>query len=386
MPITSKRFAFAITLMLSVTTSVGTCKLTSNKLINDLIVLNKITRIKLTPNKNDDKATYCLIESWPSNTLTTAKLVSIAYQHHIPIRTDNDIIKTNNDTPTLIVHLSNLNNVEFNRIGQIKAGSGIPISTLEKVVKLNTGYLLPISTPIHSNTTTANLIASGEFGEYAHLYGGPWEHITKITLVTANGEIKQITKKNRVFDWLFGSMNQLGIITEVDINLLRSKNANFRYPLNTKARVVIKNNQSIKHTPDESRCVLALLIQPTQLKDAQNDIYRINEQYPNALKQQEMILFKTVYISHMPPLIYNKKQSFIGIGFQGIQNESPENQEDLIKVNNLLNKVATSRNYVKYTRSCLINTSISPKSNMNANSIVEFNSIKKTLDPLSLFS
>lgn len=366
--------ALILILIVFAGTSFGTCKLLSSELINELKTVGEII---ITSNVSNEQNTACRVESWPVDTLTTAKLVKIAYQHHIPISIDNDTAKISDDTTKLIIHQTNLNKVEFNRIGQIRVGAGVSISTLERVVKLNTGYILPISTLINSNITIANLIATGEFGEYAHLYGGPWEHIAKMTLVTANGDIKQITKTDTLFDWMFGSMNQLGIITEVDVNLLRSKKAIFKYPLNKKAKLVDKN-ASLKQA-NNTRCVLAFLIPSNQFNEAQTDVYRLNEQYPNAFKDQEIILFKITYLSRMPPLIYNKKQSFLGIGLRGTQAETPEKSDELFKLNALFNQTATSRKYIKYTRACSTVFSNSAATN-------QFREIKKTVDPISLFN
>lgn len=367
--------ALMLILIVFAGTSFGTCKLLSSELID---ALKAVGEIKITSNVSDEKSTACRVESWPGDTLTTAKLVKIAYQHHLAIRTDDDTLKFNGDTTKLIIHQSNLNKIEFNRIGQIRVGAGVAISTLEKVVKLNTGYLLPISMPINTNTTIANLIASGEFGENAHLYGGPWEHIAKITLVTADGKIKQVTKSDALFDWLFGAMNQLGIMTEVDVNLLRSKNAIFKYPLNKKARLVDKKTSSRQY--NNSNCVLAFLIPSYKFNDAQADIYRINEQYPSAFKNQEMILFKMTYLSRMPPLIYNKKQSFLGIGLRGIQDKTPEKLDELIKLSALFNQTAISSKYIKYTRDC---STVFSNSSETKN---QFREIKKIVDPISLFN
>lgn len=384
MRVTIKNLVLISTLMVFASASFGTCKLLSSQLIDELMAAGDIKITKTASNESHENNTACRIESWPSDTLTTAKLVKIAYQHHIPISVDNDNVNISNDTTRLIVHQSNLNNVEFNRIGQINVGAGIPIPTLEKVVKLNTGYILPISMPINSNTTIANLITFGEFGEYTHLYGGPWEHIAKITLVTANGEIKQITKSDALFDWMFGAKNQLGIITEVDVNLLRSKNAIFKYPLNKKAKLVDKN-ASLSQI-NNAKCVLAFLIPSSQFNQAQTDVYRINEQYPRAFINQEIILFKITYLSRMPPLIYNKKQSFLGIGLRGTQAKTPEKSDELFKLNAQFNQTAISRKYIKYTQACSTVFSDSSEISMNSTAINQFREIKKIVDPVSLFN
>ena len=132
--------------------------------------------------------------------------------------------------------LSNLKNAA------VTAGAGIPIALLNEFIMKESDYALPVANGGGIGPSIGGFFSAGGISYTSEKYGGFWNHVLEVTLVIGNGKIIHVKPDNEIFPWIFGSMGQLGIITEAKLALVPVKNMHDpAYPLNKQDHITYQH-------------------------------------------------------------------------------------------------------------------------------------------------
>jgi FAD/FMN-containing dehydrogenase len=303
--------------LLAGSTFAGICKLPAK--LADLGVL--VSTQKQTDYGRINLSARCYFEAYPQTTAMVAKLVSAAYAAHIPIRTQGAAHSLNGSAlpqeMELIIHTTNLNQVYFNQVGRVIADSGIPIALLKQITTQQSSFVPPIVNYGPVAPTIGGYIAAGGLSPEAQNFGGFWEHVKTITLVTGFGNVLTIKRQDPLFAYLFGAMGQLGIITEVELMLLPDRKRPFRYPYGLTFRTHYQPTDGhywLAHQEPKASYWLNLLVPSNQVMAATQDLVALEQKHATNLSYDDIYQWQIRFIHIMPPLVYSKAQTFYLIG------------------------------------------------------------------------
>lgn len=370
------------------------CQIPENKDIKSLLQIGA----SLSQKNQTDFGRYhqsytCYLEVWPHNTEEVTKLVSLAYGNHLPIRIQGAAHSENGSSLPhafeLLIHTTKLNQITFDRIGRVTVGAGIPVALVKILVEKNSSFFLPVANDGDIAPTVGGYISAGGIGPSSLKYGGFWEHVFEITLVTGKGKVLIIRRDHPLFPYIFGSMGQLGIITQVKLNLLRDANKNYFYPLNQTAAVDYPTTTGYhwtKHYASKSMYWLNLFVAPDQVQEAKLLLSALQKKYPHALAYKPIYLWPVTYISLMPPLLYDKKESFIAIGIWGNTSTDQNSLEQFKQLQHDFSLVIQQKKYKSYIQTEIMSGPNYYKNYFPETTFREFKKIKSTLDPEYLFN
>ena len=157
----------------------------------------------------------------------------------------------------LLIRTNRLDHYRFEEPGTITVGAGAIVWDVRDFVQ-QYGWQMPVYNGGWAGPTVGGYVSAGGMGlrippadrikltaalgaEGAYLtsiseaHGGFWEHVASVTLVDGTGTIREIKETEPVFQWLFGSFGQLGIIYEAKLKL---------FPLNEEAPALYPMGQS----------------------------------------------------------------------------------------------------------------------------------------------
>jgi hypothetical protein len=108
----------------------------------------------------------------------------------------------------------------FDAAGTITVGAGAAVWDVHKLVG-NFGYdLMVYNDGDAAAPSVGGYVAAGGFGITSLKYGGFWETVVALTLISGDGQQMTVRPGDALFPWLFGSMGQLGIVAEATLRLV----------------------------------------------------------------------------------------------------------------------------------------------------------------------
>ena len=128
------------------------------------------------------------------------------------------------DDNSISVDMSQFNLIiSFNKKnGELKVQSGIQIRTIVNFLE-SKGFIFPI-VPGNPYATIGGAVAANVHGKNSYLKGVIYDHITSINLLLRNSEYIECFPKEPLFEATIGGFGITGIILEVTIKCIKSKN------------------------------------------------------------------------------------------------------------------------------------------------------------------
>ncbi|HLB41334.1 MAG TPA: FAD-binding oxidoreductase [Gammaproteobacteria bacterium] len=336
----------------------------------------------------------CYLEAWPRNTTQIAKLVKIAYQHNIPIRTQGARHSQNGISlpmqHELLIHTTTLNHIRFSQDGSLVVESGVPVALINPIIQRYSKLFIPIFNGGGIGPTVGGYISAGGISPASEEYGGFWEHVRAITIVTGYGNLLHIRNHHPLFLWLFGAMGQLGIITEAELEVipldLLNPITSFTTSLLPENFATTVNMNSYNKKQNDPLYWFNLFVTADQLAQAKHRLQQLQNRYPDALSYIPLYQWQVSYIDLMPPLVFNQHRSFIAIGIWGKKGNRMHSQDQFNKLSEAFSQLVNETHYRRYIQS---ESSSSPKlykQYFDTKTYSEFRKIKLSLDPKLLFN
>jgi FAD/FMN-containing dehydrogenase len=333
----------------------------------------------------------CYLEVWPKNTAETAEIVKIAYQHHLPIRTQGGSHSFNGSSlpheRELLIHTNAMNKVTIISADEIVAGSGVPVCSINLYLN-QYGMRIPIENSGDIiGPTVGGFISSGGVSPQSPVSGGLWDQINEITLVTGGGRVMRITNKDPEYLWFFGSMGQLGIITEARMKTYSAPaQTKLTLPIGKAVPIEFKENggryhaSNVKHIPE---LWFALFVAPEQVDSAAQDLSILHDTNPS---EESHLVKYVINTKSPPPLLYSGKGNFYLVSLFWYKNDNAESTRAFIQQNDTLNKIVRAKKYNRYIQSELSGGPAVYKNYFSDVTYRYFRGMKVRLDPQFLFN
>ena len=329
----------------------------------------------------------CYLEAWPKNTNEVAKLVKFAYTNNIPIRAQGNSHSENGSSLPkkfeLLIHTTFLNAMKFDNKNIITVGSGIPISLVNQKLEELSDFKLPVYNGGGLGPSVGGYISAGGLSFQSEVYGGFWEQVEEITLVTGFGRIVQVKRNSPLFIWLFGSMGQLGIITQAKLKIMASsskKKITFPQGLHLNISPI---QQQTNHS---SLYWFNLFVKDHELDTAIRDLEILQKKHHQVLQYHTMYHWKIAYLHENPPLVFPSSESFHMIGIWGTQKEP--NQKSIIHLAQDFSDLVLQKQYKRYIQAEYLpdNPQQYYRKYFGEKNYLQFKAIKKSLDPQFSFN
>lgn len=274
----------------------------------------------------------------------------------------------------LTIFTDKLRQYHLEEPGSITVGSGVGMHELRTFLSRR-GYSLPVTPDGIGGPTVGGYIAAGGIGAGSRRYGGFWENVQEITMITGTGDLIKAAPGDELFPWMFGSMGQLGVFASAKLKILGGETRS--YPLGEKGIVPI-----IPMAEARRLVWFTVFVPKNELDEAQNELMKIKDKHSTTLEYRPDYVYPMTFLRFNPKLVFPLNEDFVGVGIWGYPKSS--DPESLLAIENEVTNLVVAHKHDNYRR--YIQTEIvSPKANYRlyfGDSLYEeFESIKKKLDP-----
>lgn len=304
--------------------------------------------------KSTDK--YIKITPYSENDLS--KIVKLAYSNNIQIRTQGNNHSHNGiaipKKNELLISTSKLSNFHIND-DIITVGSGLNFEVLDKIL-LPLGYKFAVRNDGGLGPSVGGYISAGGLSPTCKNYGGFWETVISINLIICDGRIIEITKDDPIFKWVFGSMGQLGIITQVKIKVIPIDKLEFDKLINAPHLKQIEctlTDDNIEFTIPNLYTSDNYLYWIQLFASNADEESKLTEELKTLNAKYNYILpvyyrWEVPFKTFNPPLVYPNNKSFVSIGFWGIGITKTRPLDDIISFTNEFANIVLEKNYYSY--------------------------------------
>ena len=331
------------------------------------------------------KSTPVFEEVSPTSCQEAAQIIQAAYAQRVQVRSRGNGHSLNGSSlpkkRELLLKSEGLNHFQFLDDNQILIGAGVTLWDLEDMLRLR-GYQFPMANGGFVAPTVAGFISAGGLGNFTEIFGGFWNAVLEITLITGEGETLKINRDNPLFPWVFGSMGQLGFITEVKMKILAASPSK-SYNLFSEGIIP----RSIP--PNEKYCWFTLFASLKNEAAAQEQLLAFAERWQNVWLPKENYRYLIAYRDFNPPLLFPDQETFIGIGIWG----RPKEDKDSFDLH-LLKKmdadfhevVLSEKGFRRYIQTEFVPRDLNYRRYFGREIYNHFFKLKRELDPHMLFN
>jgi len=349
-------------------------------------------------------------DCYPSTSEKVIEIVKECYKNKRRIRIRGSGHTFNGCTlPTkdeLLVRTDNLNWFRYEGDSSITVGAGALVWDIRDLVE-ESGFQMPVYNGGWAGPTLGGYINAGGFGKgsLSETAGGLWENIISITFVDGTGEIHTIQRDDKIFQWLFSSYGQLGIIIEAKLKLAPTNPLSLMlYPKDFKGRVPKiqiddpKDNDFPQSEREKILFWFSLLISKDQEKDAWQamlDFTIRNQQIipnggwagPVSKGQHIGYRYDIKFHTFNPPLLFPKNNDFIVMGVMSfIEIDHQDDNSDILKLEADFIALAKKNNFKLYLQAENIGRNIDYQEYYGKTVYQYFKDLKERFDPLHLIN
>lgn len=340
-------------------------------------------------------APFCQVA--PGSLEEVLGIVDLAAQENVPLRVRGMGHALNGSSLSqageLTVSTACLNWVRYEEVGTVTAAGGIGLWSLRDLVQ-GAHFTLPVINDGYAGPSVGGFVAAGGFGPGSADFGGFWENVAEISLVTATG-LKRIRRQDELFPWLFGSMGQLGIIVEARLDLVpHAADKTPAYPLGSSIPISVIEDASrrvMTVPPEEIGTRLywfTLFVAQERLEDAlahlatletkHSGVFHYRERYRYLIRHRNLVV---------APLMYPHASSFFAVGAWGFQRD--QTSAGLAQLNAFeqdFMQLALDHGFERYIQSELASSAPLYRRYFAPDIFARFGATKRSFDPQSIFN
>jgi FAD/FMN-containing dehydrogenase len=140
----------------------------------------------------------------PRSVDEAAEVVRIAVHCHVPLRVRGAGHALNGSSlpraGEVTLRTRNLAWVRYDEEDTVTAGAGMGLWSLRDLLNAK-GFTLPVVNDGYEGPTIGGYISGGGFGPGSQRYGGFWENVAEVTLLTPAG-VQRVARHDALFPWL----------------------------------------------------------------------------------------------------------------------------------------------------------------------------------------
>ncbi|MBX2870388.1 MAG: FAD-binding oxidoreductase [Acidiferrobacterales bacterium] len=293
---------------------------------------------------------------------------------------------------TLIVS-HKLQQVRFKSPGTVCVGSGVVLWTLQDILK-RVGFALPMYNDGYPGPTVGGYIGAGGIGPGSIEYGGFWNNVASVKIVDGLGELHEIHRGDEIFNWLFGSMGQLGYIVEATLKIIPSAHSHQpRYATGYQVTAPFLEKPVIPlefQLQENQGLFWFTLVCPTEhLEVAHSSLKTLERSYHGVLQFQERYSYQIKYLDEpTPPLFHPYQGDLVATGAWGWLLEiSEQGLSRLLEFDDAFTELTTTHpHYRRYIQSELPNAINDFRRCFGEEVYGKFESLKNHWDPHHVFN
>lgn len=268
----------------------------------------------------------------------------------------------------------------FDKVGTITVGSGAAIWDVNSLLKKWGFGLYVYNDGGAPASSVGGYLSAGGIGEESSLYGGFWETVEHVVLVNGKGELIKSVYGDGIFQWLFGSMGQLGFIYEICLRI-KPLNDQVQYPLGLTGKVTANKNSFNK------LAWYNLLTTGEYADEAIHRLTLLSQIYKHAWVNLPIYRYDITFKKFNPPLLFPEQKPILVLGIWG---EPWDDQNFDPKILRLLehdfNKIILDNtSFRRYVQAEFIFEDFDYEAYFGEEIFSEFRKIKTQLDPKGIF-
>jgi FAD/FMN-containing dehydrogenase len=339
--------------------------------------------------------TFCEVS--PTSIDEVCEIVQLAFQNNIPLRTRGKGHTMNGSSlprdRELLVQIRNLAGIRYEEEGTVTVGAGLVVWTLQDLLSTY-NYALPVKHDGYPAASVGGYISAGGFGPNSRIYGGFWENVAQITLVTGRGHIQYVTRDEPLFPWLFGAMGQLGIIVEAKLEITTTGTIESLYPqgLTIPWDTILEEEMLHGSGPPESARGRRLywftyFVPVERFNKALSDIMELQARHIDTFNYRNAYLYPIKHHRVVPPLVYPEATSFIAVGLWGLhEDKTLAGLRKLKAFDSEFARLALENGYRRYIQSELSSGVELYEQYFGQDTYTRFHELKLRQDPKLLFN
>jgi hypothetical protein len=255
----------------------------------------------------------------PKNSEEASEIIKFAYKKNIPIRFCGKNQSRNGFSlpkkSEYLIKTQNMANLEFLDENKIRVGAGPNILHVNGVLRLF-NLQLPLVHGGPPGPSVGGFISAGGFGLNSDEEGGFWENVFEVTLVVGNGKVLKLKQGDKIFPWIFGSMGQLGLITEAVLKVIPIKDGGGnKIPIGKTLNLNSKEYYTKwKETSSDKPLFWLNFFATKKIADrGRGDLEKLREEFKDLFEGSEFVRYEREikYKNFNPPLIFHEGQPFM---------------------------------------------------------------------------
>lgn len=198
----------------------------------------------------------------------------------------------------------------FDAPGTITVGGGALIWDIQTMLRRRGHELLVANDGAAPAPSVGGFVAAGGIGENTHIYGGFWETVEALTVVTGTSDILTLRREDELFRWMFGAMGQLAFVVEAT---LRTRPLDRGVPYPTDERGEIPRT----HVRWERYVWFTLFVPFAKAQQAMNQLSEVAARHPNCWRPLSSYIYPIRFFRFNPYLLYATQRGFVAVGIWG---------------------------------------------------------------------
>lgn len=353
-------------------------------------------RVSFKDYSADQSSSVCTCVVAPSTEDEVKRAVRAAVETQTPVRVRGGAHSANHSTfpnaGELVLSTARLAEVAWDSPDTVSAGAGVPVVALSRRLG-EFGLMLPVVNDGWSGPTVGGYISAGGMGSGSGRYGGFWENVASVTLVTLKGETVTLSRKDADFPWLFGSMGQLGVIVRARLDVVPQSDEPSRdYEPGVRFQLATPNLDRVGQTPlsrgpdmQENLRWFTLLVEKRRLDEARADLQRLQQPYASRLRFRNVYEYPFAFRRRNPPLFFGRNVAFVGIGIWA----DLDGRKDVTALTDLerdFSKMVLEKDYRRYIQSEVTRGPAEFERYFGSALYERFRSVKRRYDPHGLLN
>lgn len=313
------------------------------------------------------------------------KRIALAYQNNTPLRIRGKGHSMNgNSLPREKEHLlstAECVHFRFEQPGTITVGAGSAIWDVNLLLKTYGYELYVVNDGNAPAASVGGYLSAGGFGEHSALYGGFWETVEKVVLINGKGEVMESVWGDGWFEWLFGSMGQLGLVYEMSLKIKPLQGSEPAYPLGVVGRV----EQS--HYDWEKIAWYNLFTTQEHYELAFQELVLLSQIHKLTWASRPIYKYHIAFKRFNPPLLFPPQEDFIVLGVWGAPwDEQRFNIAAIKQLEQDFTDIIQEHPYFRrYIQTEFLFENFDYKTYFGESLFADFQKIKRALDPKGIF-